>query len=113
MNIGPLVFDALTNLGVPVARGRLKVSGRNYPDVYLVFQVISAPAEAHADDREKERGYLVQVNYFCRGEFSLAADIENAMIGAGFRYMAGRELGEQETGHVGYSSDFYYLETKE
>lgn len=110
--IGPRVFDALKALGVPVARGRLKTSG-SYPVEYLVFQVISVPPEAHADDQEKARGYLVQVNHFSQSDFALEPQIESAMIGAGFRYAAGRELGEQETGHAGYSSDFYFYDAKE
>jgi hypothetical protein len=114
MTIYEICHAALSPLGLPLAAVMMKPGkGQTYPDRYLVYQLISAPPEAHADDLETERTYLVQVNAWSRNGFIGFPDIEAAMLAAGFRYSSQRDLPfSTETGHSGLSLDFFYLENR-
>jgi hypothetical protein len=104
---------ALVGIGLPVAANTIVVaSGSDYPDQYLVYQMISNPPLLHGDDVELVRRYRMQVNFFSRtGLDSIPAQIETAMLAAGFTRLEGREIPyNQDTRHFGLSMDFNYLE---
>lgn len=115
MTIWERISAALEPLGLPVAQGALKPSaGGAFPDRYLVCQVISAPSEEFADNREFKRLYLVQVNSWSRDGFLGFPDVEGAMLAAGFTYADSRDLPlSNDTGHYGQGIDFYFSEDKE
>lgn len=115
MTIWERIKAALVPMGLPVAQGALKPNaGGAYPDRYLIYQVISAPGEEFADNREFKRLYLVQVNSWSRNGFIGFPDVEGAMLAAGFTYVDSRDLAlSSDTGHYGLGVDFNYLEDKE
>lgn len=107
------INDALTALATPMAPSVYVVSsGSSRPDLYLVYFVVTAPPVQHADDIEKERNYLVQINIFSKTGLQGLPDVQGAMSAAGFTAGAMRDMPySPETGHYGLSMDFNYLET--
>ncbi|MGI6260025.1 MAG: hypothetical protein ACOYKC_09235 [Anaerolineaceae bacterium] len=117
MKIWERVEAALAGIGmeIPVANNRLILNtGEDWPDRYIVYQVISSSSERHVDDREIERSHLVQVNMWSKNGFLNFPDVEGAMLSAGFSYDAGRDMEyDNETGHYGRSEDYLFIEEKE
>lgn len=112
MSIWETVQTALTGLGLPLAANTMILStGEEYPDQYILYQLISNPPEHHADDAEKLRSYLMQVSVFSRdGLATIPTQVETAMLAAGFTRVAGRELPyNQQTRHYGHAADFNLL----
>ena len=98
---------------VPHALAPYKVSG-SLPDLFIVYQLITSPAEQSADNVETERSYLVQVTIWNRAGLTTLPDVTTAMRSAGFRAGAFRQLPQDpETGHYGLAKEFVYLETQE
>lgn len=113
MSIWETTKTALDTIGLPVAANTIIVaSGADYPDQYLVYQLISNPPRLHGDDIELVRSYRMQVNIFSRtGLASIPAQVESAMLAAGFTRAEGREIPYNPlTRHFGLSMDFNYLE---
>jgi hypothetical protein len=79
------VSTALSTLSpaVPFALAPYKSTG-TLPDTYIAYQLITSPPEAHADNRETARSYLVQISIYRRGGLVSLPDVDTAMIGAGF-----------------------------
>jgi len=115
MTIWERVNTALTALSLPLAANvYIPASGQELPDSYLVYFMISDPAELHADNIEKLRSYRVQVSYYSRNGLLTMPDIVGAMTGAGFTRLPGRELPyNPDTRHFGIALDFNYLEDLE
>ncbi len=117
MTIWERVAAALAPLGVPMAAG-----GKFLPDTtggkparYLVYFVVDAPPEQHADNEETLRNYLVQVSIFDRTSLINLPDITGAMKAAGFTAGSFRELSEnqgRENEYFGLGLDFNYLESE-
>lgn len=113
MSIWTITHAALTGLSYPLAANTMILAtGADYPDEYLVYQMISDPPGLHADDLEKLRSYRVQVSVYSRtGMASIPAQVETAMLAAGFTRLEGRELPyNTQTRHFGLAMDFNYLE---
>lgn len=113
MTIWETTYDALYGLGLPLAANTMIVdTGEELPDEYLVYQMISDPPELHADNIETLRSYRMQVSYYSRtGLAAIPAQVETAMLAAGFTRIEGRELPySQQTRHFGLALDFNYLE---
>lgn len=103
---------ALTSLSIPMAQNRYQVAtGADLPDVFMVYQLIASPPEQHADNSEKLRAYLMQVNVFSRAGLNALPAVVAAMVAAGFTHGNDTELPfSEETLHFGLSMEFYYLE---
>ncbi len=54
------------------------------PDQYVVHQLITSPAEEHADNVETARSYTVQVTIWSKSGLVAIPDVDTAMIAAGF-----------------------------
>jgi hypothetical protein len=106
------VKNALDTLSpaVPHALAPYKASG-NLPDLFIVYQLITSPAEQSADNNETARSYLVQVTIWSRSGLASLPDVTTAMRAAGFQAGAFRQLPQDpETGHYGLAKEFVYLE---
>jgi hypothetical protein len=106
------VSTALSTLSpaVPFALAPYKSTG-TLPDTYIAYQLITSPPEAHADNRETARSYLVQISIYRRGGLVSLPDVDTAMIGAGFVKGDWRQLPQDtETGHFGLAKDYTFLE---
>ncbi|MDD5367460.1 MAG: hypothetical protein PHQ40_00380 [Anaerolineaceae bacterium] len=112
MSIWERISAALTGLSLPKAEGvYLAATGGELPNEYLVFFLIAAPPEQHADDVEKSRSYHVQVSYYNRAGLAVIPAIATAMTAVGFTRGPLRELPyNEQTRHFGLSMEFYYLE---
>jgi hypothetical protein len=111
--IWELTQTALTALSLPVSAGDYLADtpGGDLPDTYLVHTVIDITPEQHADDAETLRNWLVQVSVYRRAGLAGMPDVIGAMTGAGFLFIAGRQLDyDIETRHHGIALDFEYLE---
>jgi len=109
------VKNALDTLSpaVPHALAPYKTSG-DLPDLFIAYQLITSPSEQSADNGETERSYLMQVTIWNRAGLALLPDVTTAMITAGFRAGAFRQLPQDpSTGHYGLAKEFVYLETQE
>jgi hypothetical protein len=112
-SIWEITEDALDGLGLPLAANTMIMpSGQELPDQYLVYQLISNPPQLHADDLETLRSYRMQVSFYSRtGLATTPAQVETAMLAAGFTRIEGRELPYNlQTRHFGVSMDFNFLE---
>jgi len=112
-SIWEITEDALDGLSLPLAANTLIVAtGADLPDQFLTYQMISDPPAQHADNLESLRTYRMQVSVYSRsGMASLPAQVEAAMLAAGFMRMEGRDLPyNQQTRHFGVALDFSYLE---
>jgi len=112
-DIWALTQTALATLSLPVSAGEYLADtpGGDLPDTYLVHTVIDISPEQHADDAETLRNWLVQVSVYRRAGLSGLPDVIGAMTGAGFTFVAGRQLDyDIETRHYGIAFDFEYLE---
>lgn len=112
MDIWSATRTALTGLELPMAANQyMAATGAEIPDTFLVYQLVTSPAQQHADDAETLRSYLMRVTYYSRDGLSTCPDIKNAMVAAGFSRGEFRELPYfQETRHFGLSFDFNYLD---
>jgi len=110
--IWELINTALTPLGVPMAEGSY-IPGDNeaYPDLYMVYFMVSLDPELFADDQEIERTELVQVSIYKRDSLIGLPDVIGAMKAGGFTFSGGRELDyDPDTRHHAIAFDFEYLE---
>lgn len=108
--------DALETLtGVTFAASKLKIAtGEAYPDLYLVYFLVSSPPEQHADNVEKMRSYRMQVNIFSRDGLINLPNVDGAMTAAGFTKGKMVEIPlDQETGHFGLGTEFLYVESED
>ena len=104
---------ALSGVGLPVAANTIvSAYGTDYPDQYLIYQMVSNPPKLHADDLEVVRSYRMQVSIYSRsGMASYPGLVEAAMLAAGFTRLEGREIPyNPTTRHFGLSMDFNFLE---
>lgn len=112
MTIWERIVSALTGLGKTMAANVLIVASEaNRPDEYLVYTMITSPAELFADNVEKGRSWTVQISYYNRAGLTGMPNISGAMAAAGFIPSAQREVPyNQQTRHFGYALDFVYYE---
>lgn len=109
--IWEITKSALTGLGVPLAADvYIPASGVDFPDLYLVYFLVTSPPEQSADDAETLRSYLVQVSTYSRDGMVGLPDVAGAMVAAGFERSAMRHLPyNNKTRHFGLAEDFIYL----
>lgn len=109
-----LVNNALTTLSpaVPFAMSTyLTQTGAALPDQYLVYQLISAVPEDHADNIETHRTYRVQISIMSRSGLAVLPAVDAAMVAAGFALGPWRSLPyDDEHKHFGIAKDYFYLE---
>lgn len=113
MSIWSTTYTALSTLGYPVAaNAMILAAGTDYPEEYLVYQMISNPPELHADNVETLRSYRIQVSVYSRSGLEVIPDqVETAMLAAGFTRLEGRELPyNHQTRHFGAALDYSFLE---
>lgn len=115
MTIWERVKAALIGLDVPMAANAyIPATGKERPDLYLVYFLIVSPPLQHADNRETLREYAVQVSIYSRSGLTGLPDVESAMLAAGFMFEAQRELPyNPETRHYCLAMDFNFVEDKE
>ena len=112
MTIWERVKTALNGLGVPVAANVLiPATGAELPDTFVTYQLISQPEELSADNVETVTSYDVQVTVWSRAGLPGVAGLHAAMVAAGFRRSATRELDYQtETRHFGLAYNYIFVE---
>lgn len=89
----------------------LTQSGGDLPDTFLTYSLITGEPEAHADNVETHRSYLIQVSIFSRAGLVSLPDVNTAMTAAGFMKSSERQLPyDPETRHFGLAKDYIYLE---
>lgn len=115
MSIYEIVATALSTLGVPFSLIKKEnATGSSLPDLFIEYHVPVSTPESFADDAEKERSYLVQVNVWNRDGLVSLPDVDSAMIAQGFVPGPRTELPySEETKHFGLAYEYRYLETKE
>ena len=86
------------------------------PDNYIVYFLVSDPTASSADGNERLHSPRIQVSLFYRNKETLLTipdRIINKLTQKGFRRSStGRIPYQQNTGHYGWRSDFYYLERR-
>ncbi len=114
MTIWERTKAALTGLGVQMAANVLLVtSGSDYPDLYLVYMLISAPSEQFADNKETVRSYRMQVSVYSRTGLVSLPDVNSAMVAAGFARSTMTELPfNQVTKFYGLALEFIFVESE-
>jgi hypothetical protein len=89
----------------------LTASGAALPDTYLVYSLVSSPAQEHADDVESLRTYTVQVSTYKVSSMVGRPGVEAVMVSAGFMAGNQRETSNYpDSTHFGLSQEFTYLE---
>jgi hypothetical protein len=84
------------------------------PDVFIEYFLVSGVGLQHADDAETARRQRMQISIWSRLGLANLPDIDTAMIGQGFTPGDERQLeSDPDTGHFGWSKDFFYLVNKE
>lgn len=107
--------DALEPLNVPFAASKLRIdSGEQYPDLFMVYFLVSSPPRQHADNKETMRDYTMQVNTFSRDGLINLPDVDGAMMAAGFTKGVVREIPlDEETGHFGLGTEYHFSESED
>jgi len=89
-----LIANTLASLGVPVSWQ--KYSGT--ATTYITFLVYNKQGEAWAENVEIATGYYLQVDIWSKGDYSsIEAQVEVAMIAAGFIRTTAQDLYESDT----------------
>ena len=106
------ISTALAGLSQPKAAGvYIAATAAELPAEYLVYFLISAPPQQHADDTEKSRLQHVQISYFNRAGLAGMPAIAGAMTAAGFTRGPMRELPyNDQTRHFGLALEFWFLD---
>lgn len=114
MTIWERILAALTGIGwKKAANVYLPASGADYPDEFLVYSLVTSPAEQHADDEEILRSYHVQISLYSRFGLVALPDIKTPLKAAGFVPADMRELERNaNTGHFGLAMDFVFTESE-
>ena len=86
------------------------------PDTYIVYFLVSNPPISSADGKERASLPKIQVSLYYR-DISVIKKIPEELItafnAAGFRRSStGRIPYQQNSGHYGWRSDFYYFERR-
>ena len=114
MTIWERVTIALTALNVPMAQDKYVVeSGQEFPDAYIVWFLVSGVPEQWADNQEKGRSYLVQVNYFSKDGLLSLPNIDGVMLGAGFLKGNLIPFPLDDSGYYGLGTVYRYVESEE
>jgi len=110
IDVWELTRLALVGLGWPLAADQyLVATAAALPDQYLVYQLISSPAEQFADNVEKQRSYRMQVTAYSRTGFTTLPDVAGAMVAAGWMPGPMRSLPyNPATRHYGLVMEFVY-----
>jgi len=94
MNYNQTIIDALENLGVPVAFQAYTGTAQTY----ITFFCYNEQGEEWAEDAEIATGYYIQVNLWSKSDYTtLAGQVKDAMIAAGFARTGSQDLYEPET----------------
>jgi hypothetical protein len=105
--------DALEALvpAVPIAANQyMAATAAALPDLYLVYQLVTAPPAQHADNVETLRSYTMQVTAWSRTGLAELPDVAGAMVAAGFSRGPVREQPYQpESRHYGLVMEFHFL----
>lgn len=110
--IWEITEDALDGLGVPIAANAyIPATGSDFPDVYLVYFLVSSPPILHGDDGEELRYWRMQVSAYSRDGLANLPDIDGAMTAAGFSRGPQREIPySHSTRHFGLALEYVYGE---
>jgi hypothetical protein len=116
MTIWERTKAALDTTGLDCAQSvYLSATAAARPDQYLVYFLVTAPAQQHADNAETLREMTMQVSLYSRTGFTdtLIDAVHNAMTAAGFTAGPRRELPyAEDTRHFGLVFEFTYLEER-
>lgn len=112
MSIWERIRAALLALGIPMAANvYLTATNAELPDEFLVFFLIAAVGQQHADDIEKSRNQHVQISYYNRAGLAGMPDVAGAMTADDFTRGPEREIPyNTNTRHFGLAMEFYFLE---
>ena len=109
-NIFTITNAALSSISPAVTFAQDDYLGAALPDTYLVYTVIISPPEQHADNKETERSYTVQVSIMDKVGLAVLPDVDTAMVNAGFQKGPFRELQrDQGSAHFGLAKDYTIL----
>lgn len=115
MTVWELTDLALSGIGVPYAANSMVLkTGDDLPDVFIVYQLISSPPIAHAENIEIMRYYRMQLSIFSRNGLANIPNVTARMVSAGFTRGPITELPYNgETGHFGLAFEFIYTSDSE
>ena len=109
-NIFTVTNDALAAISPAVPFAQSVYLGATLPDTYLVYTLIGSPPEAHFDNVETLRSYLIQVSIFSKSGLASLPDVDTAMLAAGFQKSKLRELPRSnDSAHFGLAKDYVIL----
>lgn len=107
MSIYTDIESALSTLSLPMAASAFRAAGGTLPDLFLVYTLVAATPEQHADNGETARRHLVQVSVYNRSGLGNLPDVIGAMQAAGFVFSRATELPfDEQTGFYGLALDF-------
>jgi len=111
--IWTLIATALAALDPAVAYAAdvdRSILGDPLPDEFIVYELISAVPDLHADDAETERFYRVQISIYNRAGLTSLPDTDTAMLAQGFRFAGETRIPfNPETGHYGLAREYTIL----
>jgi hypothetical protein len=112
MTIWERVRAALTPLATPMASGTfITATPDDLPDLYLVYFLVSSPAEQHMDNVETLRSNRMQISVYSRNGLAGLPDVSGAMVSAGFMAGPKTELPyNQQTRHFGLALEYVDIE---
>ena len=86
------------------------VLGDPLPDEFIIYELISAVPEEHADDAETERFYRMQLSIYNRAGLTSLPDTDTAMLAQGFHFAGENKIPfNPETRHYGLAREYTIL----
>lgn len=113
MKFNKLIKDTLNDIGCPVSF--IENTQDKKPDIYVTFSNMPSTPVVFADDKENIREYNFQVDIWCKYGKSYASIMDiiiEKMQAAGFKYIDGPEMYEEETKIIHKVLQFTFEEEK-
>jgi hypothetical protein len=106
-----LTETAVATLSVPYAADANRLAlGSPLPDLFIVYKRISAVAQNHFDDAEKERFCRMQLSVYSRSGLVGLPATDTAMQAQGFQFSRETEIPYDDgTGHYGLAREYTIL----
>lgn len=110
------LMDISKSTKVPYDSIRFEGSGKQLPDNYMVYFLVSNPPGLFADNREISSTPRIQVSFFFRKKSRLPSmmdEIKNTFPRYGFTRAGESPIPYQkDTGHYGWRCDFNFYESR-
>jgi hypothetical protein len=86
------------------------LSNAEFPDTFIVYQLIDSVPVIQADNVEVSRSKTIQVTIYSRAGLVNIPNVDAAMLAAGFMKSAERQIPKDEDHHA-LALDYVYYET--